>query len=168
MNWWHSVCKILIPINLCENSISGDCGCLRFYAASKSWQSWTLGIPQWSLETRAAVDVWLSPPYWSYRSAVSVWTYLEEAGVQWFLLLNLSWCTAALLEKYRLVIPQGLRYSWVQSTAHKRCHDVLVWAIVPQKAGKGHKLISFISSCVYNGVCALQSACASPRFAVGL
>lgn len=49
------------------------------------WLSWTLGIPQWSLATHTGVDVWLSPPYWSRRCAVSMRTCLEEAGVHSFL-----------------------------------------------------------------------------------
>lgn len=62
------------------------------------WLSWALGMPHWSSATHTGVDVWSSPPYWSHCSAVSVRTCLEEANMQRFLLLllNLSWCTAAL------------------------------------------------------------------------
>lgn len=55
MNRWHSVCKILILINSREKSISGDCGCLRVYSASKN--------------LLAVLDPWdapleLSNPHW--------------------------------------------------------------------------------------------------------
>lgn len=157
-----TLCKILIIMNSCDNSISGVGGCLGVHSASKNLVA--------ALDPRKTV---LELSYPHRCGCVMEPSLLGSCpcGLAWKRQqCNDSCCWACPVSCSSARETQVCDLPVLLGPKHRTqtLPWFTTWAIVPQNAGKGHKLTSFISSCVHSSVCALQSSCASPRFAVQL